>query len=322
MSDETPPSHPVFDGAPGRSTGTTVDPGDWYGLPRNDDELKLLTTLKRRLEALSTDTRVVFLPQLLVRTYVGDLGARPYGGVFWESPDIWVAFGDPSMTPDLPPNPGGSPIVGEPNTLYAHVWNLGLAPLAGVSVEFLVFNPSITFAGQPPLFRAATRVDLAGRSTPSECHKLVKCPVPWVPTVVNDGHECVIVRVSGVGDTLARPHEFEPTYDRHVGQRNLNVAMFGISQQQLENRLRETLPRGAKLLFEVVGVEAQHVVDLVAPRLRINPEIRTQHIANLDSAPKPGPRQATVVRMIGLREETAGASETVGGYTLVLTAPR
>ena len=36
-------------------------------------------------------------------------------------------------------------MAGKPHTLYAHVWNLGLAPLVGISVEFLVFNPSIAF---------------------------------------------------------------------------------------------------------------------------------------------------------------------------------
>jgi hypothetical protein len=318
--DNQPPSNPIFDSAPGLSTGVTKDPTDWYGLARTDKERELLNTLKPRLERLQTDNKVVFRPNLLLRTYVGDSGARPYGGVFWESPDIWVAAGDPSSTPAVPPNAGGNPVVGQPNTLYAHVWNLGLAPLAGVSVEFLVFNPSISFAGQVPLFRAVTRVDLAGRSAPTQCHKLVKCPKAWVPTVVNNGHECAIVRVSGVGDTLQPAHQFEPAFDRHVGQRNLNVEIYGGNQQQLLSHLKETLPRGAQMTFQMVGQEAQNTVNLVAPGLRINPQIKTVPIESIGAAPKPARGQATVVRIQGVTRDAAGAQVVVGGYTLVLVA--
>ena len=63
------------------------------------------------------------LPLLLIRTEAGDHGTRPRTGVFWESPDIWVASGDPSITPALPPSPGGTVVVGQPTTVYAHVWN-------------------------------------------------------------------------------------------------------------------------------------------------------------------------------------------------------
>jgi hypothetical protein len=258
---ETPASHPLFDKCPGRSHGTTLDREDWFGLPTDDEECKQLRDLSARLRKRLPDNRVVFQPQLLIRTFAGDNGVRPYGGVFWESPDIWLAPGDPAGTPPVPPAPGGIAVAGTPNTLYAHVWNLGMAPIAGALVEFLVFNPSLTFEGQTPLFRGVTRVDLAGRSNPYECHKLVKCPTAWVPTFVNDGHECVIARVSGVGDPLG-PGPFEPAVNRHVGQRNVMVAPYAQDLESLMSQLLETLPSEAELRFWQAGPEAQPLVQL------------------------------------------------------------
>jgi hypothetical protein len=316
---ETPPSHPLFDQAPGRSTGVNTDPVDWYGLPRSDRERALLDSLKPRLEKSTRDTRVVFRPELLVRTYVGDHGDRPYSSPFWESPDIWFASGHPSKTPAVPAHPGGSPMPGDVTTMYAHVWNLGLAPVIGVSVEFLVFDPSILFSQQKPLFRAVTRVDLGGRSSPGQCHALVKCPQPWTPVVVNNGHECAIVRVSCVGDALQQAHEYEPAYDRHVAQRNLQFTTYSLDLLQLLLRqLTGTLPQRGRLVLEVVGREAQHAVDLVAPGRRIDPEVQTRRIGSIDMAPRPRRGEVTVVRLRGVTRDQAGAEQTVGGYTLVL----
>jgi hypothetical protein len=197
------------------------------------------------------------------------------------------------------------------------VWNLGLAPLIGISVEFLVFDPSIAFTGQTPLFEARSRVDLGGRSAPQDCHKVVKCPKAWVPTVVNNGHECVMARVPGLGDTLQATHEFQPRYERKVGQRNMHLALFGANQQRLLGQLTKSLPKGAELQFFAVGSEAQYVVDLLAPGLRINPSMKTQRISNLNSAPKPATGHATVVRIQGADVK---AGLLIGGYTIVFTA--
>ncbi|MEV4757178.1 hypothetical protein AB0J86_18975 [Micromonospora sp. NPDC049559] len=307
---ETPPSHPLFDSAPGRSGGVTTDPADRFGLPADDRERELLDTLRDRLGPRMERNRIAFRPELLIRTYVGDFGIRPYGGTFWHSPDIWVAPGDPASTPAVPANPGGSPVVGQPHTLYAHVWNLGLAPLIGATVEFLVFNPSIAFAGQAPLFRATARVDLASRTSAAECHKLVKCPVAWVPALVNGGHECLIVRASGVGDPLA-PDHLEPAVDRKVAQRNIMVLPWGADVAPLLGQLGGTLPRGARLTFWLVGAGAQPIVDLVAPGRRATRAEDVQ-IGEPGRAPAPGRGTATVVHVQGRRDD-----EIVGGYTLV-----
>ncbi|MFD7613067.1 hypothetical protein [Streptomyces sp. NPDC059828] len=315
MSD-TPPSHPVFDGAPGLSDGGTTDARDWYGLPRDEVEGEQLQTLQKRLKRRMAANDTVFLPHLLIRSRAGDRGVRPFTGVFWESPDILLSRGEPDENPDIPTTLVRNPLVGRPHTLYAHVWNLGLAPMTGVTVEFLVFDPSIAFDRQTALFRAVARTDLAGRTTPGEAHRLVKCPVAWTPSTRNNGHECVIVRVSGVGDTLQPDHRFEPAYDRHVGQRNIQACLFGDNQRALVERLRASLPRGAQLRFRVAGKEAQTTLDLLAPGLTVDPRVEGRIVQNIEDAPKPVPGHATVVCVEGV---TANGV-VVGGYTLLMTA--
>lgn len=95
---------------------------------------------------------VPFLPYLLIRQTVGDHGERPItsnSAITYKSmPDIWVFRGDPATAPPIPAGPGfetgGVPVVHMgPNskyTIYAHVWNLGRAPIAGVKVEFFWFE--------------------------------------------------------------------------------------------------------------------------------------------------------------------------------------
>jgi hypothetical protein len=317
---EQPPSHPIFDNAPGRSHGVTRDPANWYGLAHDDADRARLdqVSAKARDRAQNSDMRSLFVPKLMMRSGLGDEGKRPYPGVFWESPDIWVWPSDPQHAPAIPPHPGGNPVVGQPNTLYAHVWNLGLAPILGVVVEFLVFNPSIAFPGQTPLFRGLARVDLTSKmANPKEWHKLVKCPTPWVPTVVNNGHECVVVRVAGMGDRYDPAHQFEPKFDRHVAQKNMHVGLYGSNQATLLERLLKSLPSKATLKYFAVGHESAPVVELLAPGLHPNPNVRaTQQIDSIATAPKPPPGTATVVRIQGIDTQTQAV---VGGYTLVLT---
>lgn len=79
----------------------------------------------------------LFLPFLFLRANAGDLGARPVVGPFWESPDILLlANVDPAVAPPIPPELGQTAQAGKPTTLYAHVWNFGIAQAPNVVVEF------------------------------------------------------------------------------------------------------------------------------------------------------------------------------------------
>lgn len=175
-----------------------------------------------------------------MRASSGDRGARPLTGVFWESPDIFVIPDQPAETAPLrPAAPGSVARANVPNTLYAHVWNLGKAPAFGVRVEFWWFDPSLGFSRSAGHLIGAAYLDLDDRFTLYEdwvevdgptgkwisrgCHAIVRCPQTWVPSYVNNGHECLVVRI---GDTMfdpITPQSFSPATDRHVGQRNIAV---------------------------------------------------------------------------------------------------
>ena len=182
-----------------------------------------------------------YLPYLLIRAASGDRGGRPIpGGVFWESPDIYVTPNQDATTAPLnPPALGGVAQANVPNTLYAHVWNLGKAPAYRVRVEFYWFNPSLGISRSDANFVGAAWVDLGNRFTlypkwvevnesygqwlSQGCHAIVRCPESWVPTFENNGHECLVVRVfEPLLDSL-NPNQFSAGADRHVGQRNIAV---------------------------------------------------------------------------------------------------
>ncbi|HVZ39683.1 MAG TPA: hypothetical protein VHI13_10435 [Candidatus Kapabacteria bacterium] len=198
-----------------------------------------------------------FLPYLLIRAAAGDRGNRPYTGAFWESPDIFVA---PDLAadaaPDTPTTLGGVAHAGAPNTLWAHVWNLGRSPVYNARVEFYWFNPSLGFNRDSANLIGVTYVDLGSRES-GNAHRVVKCPVTWVPTFVNGGHECLVVRVfEPLTDPVALS-EFNAGNDRHVGQRNIAVVNASSpAALELHIRLGCGAPQGnAQLLVQRVPVD-------------------------------------------------------------------
>jgi hypothetical protein len=233
--------------------------------------------MKRQAERRRADK---FEPYLLVRSVLGDRGDRPINVPFWESPDIWTAHGDPSTTPEVPVSHGGSVVMGVANTVYAHVWNLGFAPLTGVRVDFYWFNPSLAIDGAHAHLIGTARCELSGRAMPGS-HKLVKCPKPWVPVMENGGHECLTVRLSGIGDPIGG-NEWSPWLNRHVAQRNVSVVSAGVSATKLFSALNATRVSGAHLqLIQVGAKEGALAVRMVAPQLRIAPQMSTHLLGEL-----------------------------------------
>ena len=185
-----------------------------------------------------------FLPLLLMRAAGGDNGTRPYNGAFWESPDIFVVPGvDWAAAPLLPKAFGAVAKAAAPNTVYAHLWNLGRAPGYRVRVEFYWFNPTLGISRAEANLIGATWVDLGNRFSHLDewkearscgipyvtkgAHAIVRCPVTWVPEFVNNGHECLVVRVSEPMLDALDPDEFSAAANRHVAQRNIAVVLSG-----------------------------------------------------------------------------------------------
>jgi hypothetical protein len=170
------------------------------------------------------------LPYLFMRANAGDLGVRPVvNAPFWESPDIFILAGvDPASAPDIPPALGQVAQAGQPNTIYAHVWNFGNASANEVLVEFYWVNPALGISADSVNLIAQT-VTAIGAKGSGNAHVMVKCPEAWVPTFVNGGHECLLVRVWDNPSDLPGQPPFDASWNRHVAQRNIHVNAPGMT---------------------------------------------------------------------------------------------
>jgi hypothetical protein len=207
-------------GRPGHTTGTStgqvpggsLTPGDFGDQPPN-------TWPGQRGD--------MYLPFLFMRANPGDLGARPVMGPFWESPDILLLAGtDPATAPPVPPTLGQNALAGKPNTIYAHVWNFGIAAAPNVIVEFYWCDPTLGIGPAGANLVGQTMTSLGARGS-GHAHAIVKCPIAWTPTFVNGGHECLVVRVwEETSDGLGTP-PWDAALNRHVAQRNIHVIAAG-----------------------------------------------------------------------------------------------
>jgi hypothetical protein len=158
-------------------------------------------------------------PFLLIRYANIDGGARPITSAtrFWETPFIWVESSDPY----------GNAVAGEQNFLHALIFNGGAFQAAPVKVDFYWANPALGLGPANMNYVGTEWVEI-----PRLGSKDVRCPTPWVPVVVNNGHECVMVNSScALSDPILHP--FQPTLDRHVGQKNLHVVAGKAGQKLL-----------------------------------------------------------------------------------------
>ena len=137
------------------------------------------------------------------------------GSPWYLSPDIWTVPGD---NPEGDP---GQPIVGTPCYMWARVHNHGGDLVQNAQVRFYWANPSVGFDRSSANFIGSANVTLAGGAQ-SE----VLCLMPWIPTFVNGGHECVLAEAFHASlDPLPATLAFNVSTDRHVAQRNLSVVM-------------------------------------------------------------------------------------------------
>ncbi len=281
----------------------------------------------------------MWLPYLFVRAFPGDTGTRPVPGVFWESPDVYIVAGvPPAAAPDVPAQLGQVARAGQDNTVYAHVWNLGRAPAREVVVEFYWCNPTLGFnpVGATLIGTAFTTLGARGSGY---CHAVVKCPVTWVPTFVNGGHECLLVRAWDVAaDPLTTP-EWDASQNRHLGQRNIHVVpagqpmpaqitvsvgpLFGRPAQVAVTRAQPTSMPWLQLHSMTRGVfptaaPATGLVALGAPGalldqtgLAVTDDAQQVAVGSSDSPPPPG--SAHLYRVTASQN-----GQLFGGYTVVV----
>lgn len=137
------------------------------------------------------------------------------GSPWYLSPNIWTVPGsDPEGAP-------GTPIVGQPCYMWARVRNSGSTAVSNAQVKFYWANPSVGFDRNTANYIGASNVTLNSGET-----RDVLCLTPWLPVFVNDGHECVLAEAfHTTADPLPASPDFNVPNDRHVAQRNLDVAL-------------------------------------------------------------------------------------------------
>lgn len=133
---------------------------------------------------------------------------------WWNSPDIWVVPGtDPNGSP-------GQPIAGESAFLWGRVRNTEDQTASGARVDFYWSNPATGVLRNNSTLVGSAFVDLNPGDT-----KEVLCVIPWIPEIVNNGHECVVAEVIHSSDPLPTPlpDEFDPPIYHQIAQKNLTV---------------------------------------------------------------------------------------------------
>jgi hypothetical protein len=210
---------------------------------------------------------VSYTPWLFIRYATGDFGLRPIpsGVAHWRSPDIWVESSDPT----------GNAVAGEQNFLHVRIFNLGMARATPVAINYYWANPALGLG--------AVNMNLIGTEwveVKSQFSREVRCSTPWVPVVVNNGHECLKVNCTNpIADPITAP--FQPTVDRHVGQRNITV-LQGQAGATLSFRLElnNILPLTSRT---VVFARAQHIAVTKAILEKLKPRDLVNRLAAFGS---------------------------------------
>lgn len=191
------------------------DPGDayfakqWEWLQRDEEKQREAFRRYWLQWRKRNEGRARYTPWLVIPATTTDYGLRPLGGgvAHWASPFIGV----------ISPDPSGKALAGAANTVWARVFNLGAATSAPTMVRFYWADPSVGLGADDAHPIGETMVEIGPMTS-----ALVQCPTPWVPTYLNNGHECLFASADNpVLDPITAP--FAPWADRHVGQRNVQV---------------------------------------------------------------------------------------------------
>lgn len=132
------------------------------------------------------------------------------GNPWYLSPNVWTA--DTNGNASLP-------MAGTPTNLWARVRNTGQSIAQNATVRFYWANPAVGISRATATLVGSSFVTLNSGETKEVLHL-----APWVPTYVNDGHECILAEAFHASDPLPAGADFNVPTDRHVAQRNISVA--------------------------------------------------------------------------------------------------
>lgn len=153
---------------------------------------------------------------LYIRSYAGDTGLRPFSGIaFWNSPDIDII----PLTSTVPIS-NNTIDAGETYVLRCRLHNSGDVMVPYPKVEFFLTTPSLGFD-----VRFATQLGatlMRGILLP---HGNGWADLTYNVPITEGGHKCLFARTFSFSP-LDKPYDLyslDPTKDRHIGQKNLNI---------------------------------------------------------------------------------------------------
>jgi hypothetical protein len=205
------------------------------------------------------------LPYLLIRAFTpGDRGARPIWPptAFWESPDILLI--DADYTGPFDPNLlVGTPVSGRSYRVFVRLFNLGLVESTGTNIRAWYVEPGF-FTGQSgyePHLIGGGFADLSDRTRPA-AQRLVELDLPWTIPLALTGHECLVASASCIADPWSG--SFDANQDRHLGQRNVTIAVGGYDLLPLLQQLGSMVPNGATLEVIHAGRDVIRLIQAIA----------------------------------------------------------
>lgn len=159
---------------------------------------------------------------LYIRSYDGDNGSRPGLNVaYWKSPDLNVSplTSLNSYTTELN--------AGTAYNIKCLVHNRGDLIVPSAKVEFYLVTPSLGFDT-----RFAKKLGIA--ATWVSCYSSAEVNLQYLIPPSDAGHRCLFARVFSFSPLDIPLHDtiLNPVQDRHIGQKNLNIAAQS-SQMQM-----------------------------------------------------------------------------------------
>lgn len=180
---------------------------------------------------------------LFIRSYEGDNGTRPGANVaYWRSPDLNVSPVSSlnSYTTELN--------VGTLYNIKCLVHNRGDLMVPSAKVEFYLVTPSLGFDT-----RFAKKLGLT--STWVDCYGSAEVNIQYLIPPADAGHRCLFARVFSFSPLDIPVHDtlLNPIQDRHIGQKNLNIAA---QQSQMQMNILHMPEAQLTVNFVPLGREA------------------------------------------------------------------
>ena len=193
---------------------------------------------------------------LYIRSYDGDNGTRPGLNVpYWKSPDLLVAplSSLNSYTTEL--------VTGQAYNLKCLVHNRGDLNVPSAKVEFYLVTPSLGFDT-----RFAKKLGVV--NTWVNCYSSAEANLTYFVPVEDAGHKCLFARVFSFSplDIPLHDTKLDPRDDRHIGQKNLNIAgqasqmQFNLLHMPIANmeiQLRPMTIEGVKAMRHPMNADFQ-----------------------------------------------------------------